>query len=319
MTGSVSFIDGFSRLHWRKAVAALLAAVLFAGAAPQARAEAVAITFDDLPLNGTLAPGTTSAGIVRQVLAILKQRHVPQVYGFMNAAKLEGSADGALAMRLWVAGGQRVGNHTYVHGDLNVETPAAFLDDVRRDEPVLELLDAQDHWHWLRYPYLREGETLDKRRAVREQLRARGYQIAQVTLDFEDYLWNSPYARCSARHDEHAMAWLRASYLSMARQYLEADRAMARLVVGREISHVLLLHLGAFSSAILPDLLTLLRERGFTLVTLEQAQRDAVYATDPDAGSAHGGSLLEQWLDVRKLEYPPAPAKPYKELEALCR
>jgi hypothetical protein len=35
--------------------------------------ENVAITFDDLPLNGTLAPNMTRAGIVHEVLVILKK------------------------------------------------------------------------------------------------------------------------------------------------------------------------------------------------------------------------------------------------------
>ena len=66
-------------------------------------AQKVAITFDDLPLNGELPPGVTRAETARNVLAILKKRHVPPVYGFINAKKLEGSADGAEALKLWAA------------------------------------------------------------------------------------------------------------------------------------------------------------------------------------------------------------------------
>ena len=117
----------------------------------------------------------------------------------MNAQKLEGSSDGADALKLWVSSGQHVGNHTYSHVDLNKSTPELFLSNVRANEPELELLDRPGSWHWFRYPYLREGDTLEKRRVVRTQLRERGYRIAQVTLDFEDYLWNSPYARCAEK------------------------------------------------------------------------------------------------------------------------
>jgi len=284
-----------------------------------ARAENVAITFDDLPLNGTLQPGMTQARITKDVLAILKKHRVPQVYGFVNAVKLEGSADGAEALRLWVAAGERVGNHSYSHLDLHSSTAEEFLRDVSRDEPALELLDNTDAWRWLRYPYLREGDTLEKRRDVRARLRDRGYKIAQVTLDYEDYLWNSAYARCIARNDKDSIAWLRSSYLATASQYLDLDRQLAKMVFGHEISHVLLLHLGAFSSTILPDLLELLRTKGFKLVTLEQAQSDPVYDGDPDGASRYGGSLLEQWMDVRGLKYPAVAKKPYAELTAICQ
>jgi peptidoglycan/xylan/chitin deacetylase (PgdA/CDA1 family) len=283
------------------------------------RAERVAITFDDLPLNGELAPGMTRARIVQDVLAILKKYRVPQVYGFVNAGKVEGNADGAEALKLWVAGGERVGNHTYSHLDLHKNMPEDFFQNIRLDEPTLKLLDNSGAWRWLRYPYLREGDTLEKRRAVRTHLHDRGYRIAQVTLDYEDYLWNSAYARCVAKGDKSAIAWLRSSYLTIASQYLDVDRQMAKLVFGREINHVLLLHLGAFSSSILPDLLDLLTQKGFTLVTLDKAQSDPAYDSDPDAASRFGGTLLEQWMDARALKYPTVAKKPYKELEAICR
>jgi peptidoglycan-N-acetylglucosamine deacetylase len=283
------------------------------------RAEPVAITFDDLPLNGPLAPGMTRAGIVKDVLAVLKKHRVPEVYGFINAGKLEGDTDGAEALRLWVAGGQRVGNHTYTHTDLTRNPIEVFQQDIRQNEPALALLEPTDAWRWFRYPYLHEGDALDKRRAIRAYLQQRGYRIAQVTLDYEDYLWNGAYARCLAKGDAEAIKWLRSSYLTAAARYFDADREMAKTVFGREISHVLLLHLGAFSGTILPDLFELLRQKGFTFVTLDEAQRDAIYASDPDAPSPRGGTLLEQWLDARKLPYPHVMKKPRKELATICQ
>ncbi|HEX6833534.1 MAG TPA: polysaccharide deacetylase family protein, partial [Rudaea sp.] len=280
----------------------------------QGRAESLAITFDDLPLNGDLPPGLTRAQIATDAVAILRRRHLPPSYGFVNAQKLEGSDDGAQALRIWVAGGQRVGNHGYAHLDLHKNTPELFIDQVRQDEPALELLDPHGTWRWFRYPFLREGDTLDKRHAVRAALRDRNYRIAQVTLDYEDYLWNSAYAHCVAANDARTIAWLRESYLDIAHQYIAADRAMAQLVFGHPINHVLLLHLGAFSKTILPDLLDLLRREGFTFVPLEQAQSDPAYATDPDAPSKYGGTLIEQWMDARGLTYPPIAKKPYKQL-----
>jgi peptidoglycan/xylan/chitin deacetylase (PgdA/CDA1 family) len=308
----------------RAARAAPLAAALLLGAsstlAPSpGRAENVALTFDDLPHNGPLAPNMTAAGVVRDVLEILHRRRAPKVYGFVNAALLEGAPDGAEALKLWVAGGERVGNHTYSHSDLNREAADSFIQDLRRDEPVLELLDRAGDWRWFRYPFLREGETLEKRRAVRAQLRERGYRIAQVTLDFGDYLWNDVYARCVSRGETHAIVRLKATYLATASEYLDVHRQTAKLVFGREISHVLVLHLGAFSSTILPDMLTLLKDKGFILVTLDEAERDPAYDADPDAASQNGGTLLEQWVDARGLARPTMPARPDKEMDAMCR
>jgi len=282
-------------------------------------AQKLAITLDDLPQNGGLPPGVTRVEITKATLAVLKKRHVPPVYGFINSKKLEGSADGAEALKLWAAA-EPVGNHTYTHMDLEQNPPEAFERDIEQDEPSLELLaPAGGDWHWLRYPYLHEGDTAEKRRAVRDYLKAHGYKIAQVTLDWEDYLWNGAYARCVAKNDAKSIEWLRSSYLSTASAYLDLGREQAKLIYGHDINHVLLMHLGAFSSTILPDALDLLKKKGFKLVTLEEAESDPAYQSDPDAGLHDAGTLLDQLMQVKQLKNPAVVEKPYKELHEICQ
>ncbi len=300
-------------------VAGLVLGTLLALGPADCRAEKVAITFDDLPLNGTLPAGVSEVDIVRRVLPILAAAKAPPSYGFINADKLERSPAGAEALKLWVAGGQRVGNHTYSHMDLSKNTSQAFWRDVMQNEPALRLLTSNNDWQWFRYPYLHEGDTLEKRHAVRKLLHERGYTIAQTTLDYEDYLWNSAYARCVDKGDSTSIEWLRSSYLSTAAAWLDLNRRMATLVYGREINHVLLLHLGAFSPEILPSLFHLLEQKGFELVTLEEAQRDPAYESNPEHVASNTGTLLEQHLDAKKIEYPPVPPKPRKELAAICQ
>src|SRR5580658_1640534 len=313
----------------------VLALVLSLGLAGICSAQKLAITMDDLPLNGALPPGVTRAETAKNVLAILKKRHVPAVYGFVNAKKLEGNADGAEALELWAAA-EPVGNHTYSHMDLEQNTAEAFEREIEENEPVLELLklgsskvgslklgspkeDARDDWHWLRYPYLREGDTVEKRRAVRAYLKAHGYRIAQVTLDWEDYLWNTAYARCAAKGDAKSIAWLRTSYLNTASEFLDLGREQAKLIYGHEINYVLLMHLGAFSSTILPDALDLLKKKGFKLVTLQEAESDAAYDGDPDVGLKDAGTLLDQWMQVKQIKYPEHEEKPRNEIDSVCR
>jgi peptidoglycan-N-acetylglucosamine deacetylase len=297
----------------------LTAMFLWIALATMCAAQKVAITFDDLPLNGELPPGVTRAQITRDTLAVLQKRHVPPVYGFINAKRLEANPDGAEALKLWAAA-EPFGNHTYSHINLSANSVEAFEQDLMQNEPVLELLSGRDsNWHWLRYPYLHEGDTLEKRHAVRAFLQAHGYRVAQVTLDWEDYMWNSAYARCSAKNDAQAMEWLRTSYLNTASAYLDLDRQLAKLIYGHDINYVLLMHLGSFSSTILPDALDLLEKKGFKLVTLEEAESDPAYDGDPDIAAQDGGTLLDQWMTARKIPYPPVMEKPYKEVQEICK
>jgi peptidoglycan/xylan/chitin deacetylase (PgdA/CDA1 family) len=95
----------------------------------QCVAQKVAITFDDLPQNGILPSGVNRRDIAGSALAILAQEHVPSVFGFINAGKLEGDIDGAEALKLWAAA-EPVGSHTYTHIDLHQNTVDAFERDV---------------------------------------------------------------------------------------------------------------------------------------------------------------------------------------------
>lgn len=284
-----------------------------------AAAQEVALTFDDLPAHGPLPPGMTRLDVAKSIIATLKAANATKVYGFTNAVKLEQVPEDRAVLEQWRAAGFMLGNHTYTHMSLTDNTVEAFEKDIAGTEPVLRSLMGNADWHWFRYPFLWEGETLEKRDAVRAYLKEHGYRIAQVTLDFEDYAWNAPYARCMAKNDHQAIAWLKSSYLSTAEQYIEAEQKMSQLLFGRDIKHVMLLHLGGFQAVMLPRLLDLLKQKGFRLVPLEEAESDPAYQSNPNAGLKHGGTLLEQMIEAKHLTYPPVAPKPMKELDAVCR
>jgi len=287
----------------------------------------VALTFDDLPLNGMLPTGAKKSDFARDTIAVLKKHHIPPSYGFIVAKQLERDPDGATALQVWRNGGNPLGNHTYTHLDLTKNSAEDFEREILLNEPALELLmpegqkvgGGQHDWRWFRYPYLHEGDTLEKRRAVRSFLATNGYRVAQTTLDFEDYLWNSAYARCSMRKDETSIEWLRASYRNAARDFTRFEIQNSRAVFGRDIHHVMLLHLGAFSSHILPDLFRILKEEGFEIVTLEEAQSDTAYDYDPDIAEARGGTLVELGMQAKKVPWPAnAPQLPRERLTTIC-
>jgi hypothetical protein len=75
---------------------------------------------------------------------------------------------------------------------------------------------------------LHEGDTLEKRHAVATFLKAHGYRVAQVTLNFDDYAYNDPYTRCVAKNDAAAIEGLKHSYLSRAAQSIDAGQEAAR-------------------------------------------------------------------------------------------
>lgn len=241
------------------------------------RRPAVALTFDDLPAHGPLPPGETRLGIARRIIAALRQHGVPAPHGFVNGGQVAADPQSSAVLDAWTREGYPVGNHTWSHPDLEQVTTSRFLADTVRNESVLRSAAGGTGWRWFRYPFLSEGRDAEKRDAVRAALGARGYRIAAVTMGFGDYAWNDAFHRCSLRGDARQIAILESSFLEAARVDALRARAMSRAAVGRDISHVLLLHLGAFDARMMPRLLALYEGLGFRFVSLETAQADPFY------------------------------------------
>jgi hypothetical protein len=100
---------------------------------------------------------------------------------------------------------------------------------------------------------------------LRRFLAEHGYKIAGVTMSFGDYLFNDPYARCVAKNDTAAIAQLDASHLATAEATIDYDRGMSKTLYGRDIPYVLLMHVGGLDARMLPRLLKLYRDKGFSL------------------------------------------------------
>jgi peptidoglycan/xylan/chitin deacetylase (PgdA/CDA1 family) len=304
-----------SRAPYRT-TAILLSLLLAAMVAPAQRLK-VAFTFDDLPAHGPLPPGEFRPQPIRSILATLKTEHMPPVYGFVNGFRVAEYPYQIELLREWIASGNPLGNHTWSHPALDQSSAAKYIANIAEGEPLLREVDPRGDWHWFRYPYLEEGNTLAKREAVRGYLLAHDYRIAEVTIDFGDYMWNDAYARCAARRDEAAIRSLHDSYLATAAEYIGYSHRLSKQLYGRDIPYVLLLHVGAFDARMLPELIALFRTRGFQFVTLPQAESDPVYSVDPKVAYPGGGLLLELVAAERKANTPDA-SEPEKQLDTMC-
>lgn len=257
------------------AVAAVMAAAV-AFAPAEARAPEIALTFDDLPLHGPIPAGESPQTVADGIIAALTRARVP-AYGFVNARWTAEQPETLDVLRAWRAAGLALGNHTWSHQHLNAMTVPEFEQEVARNEPVLQQLAGTTDWHWLRYPFLDEGHDAAQRTAARQVLAARGYKIADVTMDFGDWQWTAPYARCRAANDAGSIKELERLYLQAAREAIGFYRGLSRQLYGRDIAYVTLLHESAFEARMLPRLIDLYRAAGFRFVSLPKAESDPVY------------------------------------------
>jgi peptidoglycan/xylan/chitin deacetylase (PgdA/CDA1 family) len=283
------------------------AILLAALAAPLAAAErTIAVTIDDLPASpGSVisndAPSLRAMTV--KLLAALREAKAP-VVGFVNEGKLfvdgetPADRDARIAiLRLWVDAGQELGNHTYSHRDLNTEPLDWFQQDVVRGETVTRRLLAEKKAapRYFRHPFLHVGLELDKRRAFETFLAGRGYTVAPVTIDNDEYIYAAAYAAARRRGDEAMAARLAEDYLRYMESVFEALEGVSRALLGRENAQVLLLHANTLNADEFPRLAAMMKRRGYRFVTLDEALRDPAYARPDTYVGRMGFSWLHHW------------------------
>jgi hypothetical protein len=153
------------------------------------------------------------------------------------------------------------------------------------------------------YPYLNTGPNPEAKSAVEKFLRERGYRVHPVTVDNMDWLFSRAYAEALTRDDEAAAQALRVEYVAYMERMFEFCETYAREVTGREIPQVLMLTAGALNSDSFDELAVMIKRRGYTFVTLDEATRDEAYSLPDTYTGERGDSWIARWAVTKGMKY----------------
>ncbi len=297
---------------------ALVGLVLAAPAMANPHRFDLAVTVDDLPEHGSLPVGDTRLNIMQTYLAALKAHKVPKVYGFVNAKNVGVTPGLDSALDLWRAAGYPLGNHTLTHVNIKTVGLAAFKADLEAGEPAIRDRMAGEDWKVLRFPFLSIDTTPAAHGDIMAYLKTRGYRIADVSISFNDWAYTEPYARCVAKGDTVAIEAMKVKYMRGVTASIAHATAASQAVYGRQIPQVLLIHEGAFTALMLPQVLDAFEAAGARYVTLDKAQSDKAYAeTDPHAGD---GLVIERTAFEKGVDLSHIPTdEPINDLDAVCK
>lgn len=270
---------------------------------------AVAVTFDDLPARGDLA---TMRETTTKLLRTLATERIPAT-GFVNESKLAvtGEVEGSALLAAWLDAGFDLGNHTYSHFSIDDVPLETYKADLIRGEAVTQrLLEARGRrLRYFRHPQLRTGPTPEYKAALDGLLSERGYRVAPVTVDNNDFVFADVYGRARTRGDRDTMVRVAAAYVPYMETVFAHFEGLSRQFLGYELPQVLLLHANELNADLLPDLVLMLRSRTYTFVSLDQALEDPAYRL-PEVLAARGLSWLHRWMLAKGLTMQPEPLEP---------
>jgi peptidoglycan-N-acetylglucosamine deacetylase len=252
---------------------------------PAGCSQSIALTFDDGP-NMADTVGLSPAD---RNTAILKQLAEAHLKSILFVTRTDSDPRRNELIRRWGAEGHGIGNHTATHPDLDETSLAKYESEFLACDKAIR--DLPGFTRRFRYPYLKEGNTIEKRDGFRKFLDSNAYKTGPVSVDASDWYYSE---RLSARlkRDPHAStdpykeAYLR--HLYDRAQYYDG---LSRTVLGRSVAHVLLLHHNLINALFLRDVIRMFEQIGWTIIDAQDAFSDPVYSMRPNIIPA-GESIL---------------------------
>jgi peptidoglycan/xylan/chitin deacetylase (PgdA/CDA1 family) len=241
----------------------------------------IAVTIDDLPLNGPRIELERLRAMTDKLLAGLNKHRIPAV-GFVNESLLyaPGEADARIAiLKAWADANVELGNHTFSHLSFKTASLAEYEDDFMRGEAVTRMLLKQkgQRPRYFRHPFLHMGTTLELEKSFETFIAERGYRIAPVTIDTMDWMFLAAYSKARAQGDATLIKRVSEEYLKFAGLKFDSCERITMELFGRTIKHILLLHANELNADNFDALIKVMKDKGYKFITLEQALKDPVY------------------------------------------
>lgn len=233
-------------------------------------AKEIAITFDDSPRSAQgYFDGSTRA---KKLIKNLQDHDVKQVAFFSVSKQLD--EEGNKRLSAYNDAGHIIANHTHSHPDINKLTLQEYKQDFLLADSHLN--GYKNFRKWFRYPYLREGDTLEKRDGMRELLKKKGYINAYITLNNYDWYIESLFQKAVKEGVVINFEALKHFYIDVMMEGIEYYDQMAITHLGHSPKHVLLLHEMDISALFIGDLVDELRKKGWSIITPEDAYTDQI-------------------------------------------
>lgn len=279
----------------------------------------VAMTVDDLFMwPGLPCPESSSPPtIARQLVDAFANNGVEGVYAFSCTRPVEGSSTLPEVLDLWCDAGHYVGNHTHYHCALNWCSAESYAHDMDRSARVLRPWIERAPARFFRFAFDMWGDAKDKTDRVMLELARTGFRYAPISMWFADTLFMFPHLRATKQGNARVVAEIEDLFVETWMAQLEGQAAAARSAMGRDVTHIALVHGVPLAGATMDRICRRMIARGVTFVSLEEAMRDPFNAIAPPVCERRFRNTTQKWCAVTGTEVPSIPPQLLAELATI--
>jgi peptidoglycan/xylan/chitin deacetylase (PgdA/CDA1 family) len=205
--------------------------------------------------------------------------------------------------------GHFLANHSTNHRGLSTISLDEFEKEITSTQDILAPYGMKK---WFRYPYLDYGNQVssggspEKSRGSFQSLEKLGYTEGYVTINTFDWHINRRLQDAIKQHKKIDYETLRTAYMDFLEEWIEFYIDLHKQAIDQEIVHTLLLHDNDLNALYLPDIIAMIKRKGWHIVSPERAFQDTSWtkelASKAELMKAKPASLNFKAIDAKLSE-----------------
>jgi len=202
--------------------------------------------------------------------------------GLFVCGKRIDNSNGRKLIANWDRENHMICNHTYSHYYFNspAKTAENFIQDFLKNDSIIRLY--KNYTKLLRFPFLKEGNTIDKRDSMREILKKTNYRNGHVTIDASDWYIDTKMIEAIKKDSNVDLRPYKQYYIEHILNRVAHYDSLSKRIFGRQIKHNLLIHHSLLNALYLSDVLLELKKKGWQLIDAKEAFSDSTYLLKPN-------------------------------------
>lgn len=258
----------------------------------------VTITIDDL--LATPADVNEYEYITGNLLKTLTKNNIKAI-GFVNESRLytndKPDSTKIRILEKWMKSDMQLGNHTFSHVYINNTSIEDYKKDVIKGElitrPLLKKYGKK--LEYFRHPQLRTGPTDEYRSELTNFLKDRGYTIAPVTIDNDEYIHAFCYANAKREGNTVLMDKIGKDYIEYMASVFDFYEKLSASFLGYEVPQTLLIHANNLNADYLDELITMMTLRNYEFNSIGETLKDKAYKM-LEGTHSRGPSWIQRWM-----------------------
>lgn len=220
----------------------------------------ISITIDDLPFVGEYRNFH-----LNMMIETMTKQQIPAT-GFIIASEVR--KDNWEILHKFRDAGFGLGNHTLTHANLGRLSTTNAMREIQEADTILTPVLTEPKY--FRYPYLSMNSG-QKKEDILCFLAKKNYQVAPITVDSKDFVFNQRLLAVPELNRRAYLEELKPFYLDFIWQQTLRAEEHNDYHHSNQQAQILLIHANLLNAYVLPDIINLYKENGYTFVSLEEA------------------------------------------------